>query len=58
LSLELSEHRKNEVQKDWSDIRRWMHSKKMPTPTLATRELEKEFYAKKEQEYRDKGLYP
>jgi hypothetical protein len=58
LFLSLQKQYRDEVQKDWSDIRRWMYAQKLPTPTLASKELEKQFYAEKEQEYRDQGLYP
>ena len=43
---------------DWSDFRVWLHENKKPTPYFDDEDYEAKFYAKLEQEYRDKGLYP
>ena len=45
-------------QKDWSDFHFWLWCKREPTPWFKDPEKMRRFYAKLEQEYREKGLYP
>lgn len=45
-------------QKDWSDFHFWLWCKREPTPWFKDQEKMRRFYAKLEQEYREKGLYP
>ena len=46
------------VHKDWSGFHVWLWEQEQPTPHFKDQAKEKAFYAKLEQEYREKGLYP